>query len=81
MAGVINATFHASAVSAAAAVAAGTEITNQSTLDNLSLRGKQLWDALGLTVDPGGYFDLVFTCTVGVTVGARMGARVEYEGD
>lgn len=40
---------------------------------------KRLWDALGLTADPGGYFDIVATChTTGITTGAPISLQVEY---
>ncbi len=47
---------------------------------NLSLRNKQLWDALGLTSDPGGFFDIVATChTTAVTTGTgRLGVSALY---
>jgi hypothetical protein len=70
--------FFGSALSAASAVAAGTEVTNEQGEYPLSARGKQLWDALGLTSDPGGYFDIVFTSTNTITTGALLGVRVEY---
>lgn len=78
---VISAAFFASATSAASAVPAGTEITNESGTYTLDKRGKQLWDALGLSADPGGYFDIIFTSTNTITAGGKMGARAEYEGD
>jgi hypothetical protein len=76
---VLNAAdFFGSALSAASAVPAGTEVTNEQAEYPLSARGKQLWDALGLTADPGGYFDIVFTSTNTITAGALLGVRVEF---
>jgi hypothetical protein len=38
-----------------------------------------LWDALGLTSDPGGFFDVVAVCTTtGVTTGAPFSLQVDY---
>jgi hypothetical protein len=39
-----------------------------------------LWQALGLTTDPGGFFDIVYVVhTTAITTGAaRLGLRVEY---
>ncbi len=51
---VIDADFFASAVSAASAVGI-TDITNESGTYTADKRNKQLWDALGLTSDPGGF--------------------------
>ena len=72
--------FFGTALSAASAVPAGSEVTNENSGSEypLSARGKQLWDALGLAADPGGYFDLVFTSTNTITTGALLGLRVEF---
>lgn len=47
---------------------------------NLSKHNKQLWDALGLTSDPGGFFDIVAVVhTTAITTGAaRIGVSVGY---
>lgn len=65
-----------SAVNAADYVGGG----GTTTRNNLSLRNKELWDALGLTSDPGGFFDIVATVhTTAVTTGTgRLGASVIY---
>jgi hypothetical protein len=58
----------------------GTPLTNQSGNYPLSKRNTPLWSALGLTTDPGGFFDLVYVVhTTAITTGAaRLGLRVEY---
>lgn len=50
---------------------------NGYTMDK---RGKELWDALGLTADPGGFFDIIAVVhTTAITTGAaKLGVRVEY---
>lgn len=75
----ISQAFFASAVDCAAAVVP-TDITNESGTYTLDKRSKQLWDALGLTSDPGGYFDIVATVvTTAVTTGTgKLGLRVAY---
>lgn len=47
---------------------------------NLSKQNKQLWDALGLTADPGGYFDIVAVVhTTAITTGTgRLGVSVGF---
>ena len=52
-----------SAVFQAAVVGAGTELiaVHASDLDNM---GKRLWDAAGVSTDPGGYYDLALTVAV-----------------
>lgn len=47
--------------------------------NNVGLVDKRIWDALGLTSDPGGFFDLVAVVhTTAITTGALLGAEVEY---
>lgn len=61
--------FFASDVNLASAVAP-TDVTNESTNDTLDIRGKRLWDALGLASDPGGFFDIVAVVhTTAITTG------------
>ena len=64
----------ASAVTQAAYTYSGT------ALNTLDLRQKKLWDACGLTSDPGGYFDVVATVhTTAVTTGTgKLGITVIY---
>lgn len=74
---VIDADFFASAQSIAAATK--VDITNESGTYNLSLRNKELWEAVGLATDPGGYFDIVGTVTTAVTTGTgRTGLHIRY---
>jgi hypothetical protein len=42
----------------------------------LAKRQQPIWQAAGLTVDPGGFFDVVATATATVNTGARMGVEV-----
>lgn len=69
----------ASAVAQADYTSFGTSGTgaNGYTLDK---RNKHLWDALGLTSDPGGFFDIVAVVhTTAITTGAaRMGVCVYF---
>lgn len=54
--------------------------TNESTNYTLALRNKKLWDALGLTSDPGGCIDVVAVVhTTDVTTGTgKLGVCVYY---
>lgn len=78
VANAISRAFFAAAVSFTAAVQP-TDYTNQSgtyTADKWSL---PLWQALGLTADPGGFFDIVMSATVAVTTGTGIiGVSVEF---
>lgn len=71
---VIDADFFASAVVLNSAVVP-TEVTGESGVYTLNERQLPLWQAAGLSADPGGYFDIAATATTGITAGARMGIR------
>jgi len=61
--------FFASDVSLASAVAP-TDVTNESGNYTIDKRSKRLWDALGLTSDTGGFFDIVAVVhTTAITTG------------
>lgn len=79
VANAIYAAFFAHAVNCASAVTPTNE-TNQSGNYTLNLRSEPLWQAAGLTSDPGGWFDIVATVnTTAVTTGTgRLGLRVNY---
>lgn len=74
----IDQDFFASAVIVTNAVAI-TEVTNESGTYTIDKRVQPLWQAVGLSSDPGGYFDIVGTITTNVTTGAAvMGLTVKY---
>lgn len=71
--------FFASDINCASAVASIDEI-NESGNNPMANRNKQLWDALGLASDPGGFFDIVAVVhTTAVTTGTgKIGVNAEY---
>ncbi len=71
--------FIAADIDCASAVSPTNE-TNQSGNYTIDKQDKQLWDALGLTSDPGGFFDIVAVVhTTAVTTGTgRIAARAEF---
>lgn len=76
---VLSVSFFANDIDCAAAVnRAG--FTNSGGSYTLDKRNKAVWDAAGLSVDPGGFFDLVATVhTTAVTTGTgKIGGEVEY---
>lgn len=75
----IDQDFFATAVDCAALVLP-TVITNESATYTLAKRKQPLWQALGLSADPGGYLDIVATVvTTAVTTGTgKLGVIVEY---
>ncbi len=74
---VVDADFFATALDYSSAVAA-TDVTNESGTYTVLKRNKELWDALGLTVDPKGYFDIAFTSTATINTGASMGLLARF---
>lgn len=74
----IDQDFFASAVVVSTAVVI-TEVTNESGTYTIDKRTQPLWQAVGLTADPGGYFDIVGTLTTAFTTATgRMGLTAEY---
>ncbi len=71
--------FFASDIDCASAVVQGDK-TNEGGNYTLASRNKELWDALGLTSDPGGFFDIVAVVhTTAVTTGTgKLGVCVNY---
>lgn len=74
---VVSAALFASAV-AFAALVQPTDVTNESGTYTPDKAAKQLWDAAGLTSDPGGTLDICFTSTNTITTGALMGLVARY---
>lgn len=74
----ISRALFASAVDCSSAVS--TDVTNESGTYTLDKRTMPLWQASGLTSDPGGYFDIVATVTTtAVTTGTgKFGLRVNF---
>lgn len=71
---VVDADFFASAVVLTNAYGP-TDVTNEGGFYGIDKRGQPLWQAAGLSADPGGYFDIVATTTVAGTGGALLGLR------
>ncbi len=76
---VIDADFFASAIDCASAVSQQI-VTNESGVYTLAKRNQPIWQAAGLSADPGGYFDIVATCvTTAVTTGTgKLGCEVSF---
>lgn len=70
--------FFASDVDCTSAVR--SDVTNESGNYTLDKRNQPLWKALGLTSDPGGFFDLVAVVhTTAVTTGTgKLGIECDY---
>lgn len=77
----IDQDFFASAIDCASAVTP-TEVVNESGTYTLDKRNQPIWQAVGLTADPGGFFDIVGTVvTTAVTTGTgKWGISVRFAG-
>ena len=74
----VDAAFFASDVDLASAVAI-TDIVNESGSYTADKRNEPIWQAAGLSSDPGGFFDVVATVhTTAITTGALMGVEAQY---
>ena len=60
---VADADFFASAVSLKDGALNGTDVLHESAVFSIANSGKELWDALGLTSDPGVFYDVTLTLT------------------
>lgn len=55
------------------------DVTNTGTTYPTNLREQPLWQAIGLTTDPGGYFDIgVKVTTANTGAAGRVGLEVNY---
>lgn len=74
---VIDADRWGSAVSFAAAVQP-TDIITESGVCTVDKLFMPLWQMVGLSADPGGFIDVVFTSTNTITAGGKMYVRASY---
>lgn len=77
---VIDADFFTAAQSLVSAAAALVDITRGNVLGGAGLNKlfMPLWQAAGLTSDPGGSFDIVATSTQTITTGGKLYSKLEY---
>ena len=78
---VVSAAFFGSAVSLASATdaTAGLDVTNESGTYTQAKRIQPLWQALGLTADPGLLYDIVVTLTAAAGSAGTLGLYVIYQ--
>lgn len=74
----ISAAFFATGLDLKAAAQAENNITYQSGTYTLANSEKPLWQALGLTSDPGGMFDIVAKVTTAFSGGQTMVLKARY---
>lgn len=76
-----GAAFFSDDIDCSAAVAPANKLKNATTAGyGLDKRNQELWAALGLTTDPGGWIDVVAVVhTTAITTGTgKLGVRVDY---
>lgn len=73
----INTTLFASGLGCSAATAA-TEVLNQSTNNTIVKQEKALWDAAGLSSDPGIDLDIVVRVSVAIAAQGVIGLKAKY---
>lgn len=74
---VVDVDLFASAQSIATALSR-SDVTNESTTYTIAQRQLPLWQAAGLTSNPGGNLDIVATLTAATTAGGLIGVEVQY---
>lgn len=75
---VISANFFANALSVAAA-AGPTDVVNQSGTNTIAKQEMSLWQAIGLTADPGLDLDIVVTIQTAIIAAGFVGLKVRYQ--
>lgn len=74
---VVSAGLFGTAVSLATALS-NSDVTNESGSYTLDKQEQPLWQAAGLTADPGGTLDIVVTLTAAAGGAGKVGAAIEY---
>lgn len=74
---VVSAALFTAALSVAAAVTRA-EVTNQSAAYTAAKQEQPLWQAAGLTADPGGDLDIVIAPSTAFTNGGAVALEVQY---
>jgi hypothetical protein len=69
---VVDADFFASALSLKDGALNGVDVLHESAVFSIANSGKELWDALALTSDPGVFYDVAFTLTAAADATATV---------
>lgn len=73
----ISDAFFASALAVSSAVAL-EEVTNQSGSNTIDKQEMPLWEALGLSTDPGIDLDVCVTVDVAIAAAGKLGVKVDF---
>lgn len=74
---VVDVDYFGSAVSLASA-AQDTNVINESTNNTIAKQQQMLWEALGLSSDPGVVYDIAITLTAAATASADVMLKASY---
>lgn len=74
---VVSAALFGSAIDLSSALS-NLDITNESTNYTLDKQEQPLWQAAGLSVDPGGVLDIVATTTATNAAGGLLGIKIRF---
>lgn len=75
---VVDADFFASALVLNAGALSGSNVTHESAVVDIANKGKRLWEQLGLTADPGLWYDLALTLTAAADAAGTITTRVRF---
>lgn len=78
-AAVVDADFFGSAVSLKDGAVAGTRIEHESGVYDIDDVEKPLWQAAGVSADPGGCYDIAATLTAASDAAATLSLKVSYQ--
>jgi hypothetical protein len=73
----ISSAFFATAVDVSSALGP-TEVINESGTNTIAKQEKELWDALGLSKDPGCRLDIAITVSVAIAATGSIGLKGRY---
>jgi len=75
---VVDADFFASALSLNGGALSNQNITHESGVVDVANKYKRLWEQLGLSADPGVWYDVVATLTAAADAAATITLRVRF---
>lgn len=75
---VVAAAFFGSAVVLNAGALSNQNVTHESGVVDIANKAKRLWEQLGLTADPGVWYDLALTLTAAADAAATITTRVRF---
>lgn len=75
---VVDADFFASALVLNAGALSNTNVTHESGVVNIDKKDKRLWEQLGLTADPGVWYDVTLTLTAAADAAGTFTLRCRF---